>query len=112
MARLPYSAQSAKALPASTVSGIFPPIGIVGKGITGQTAGKNPAEFAKLPPAVKAGLLGPLGLLIGADLDLVDVALRLGAGVIGVALVIAGGFLIVKEQQAGLIGNVVKGVIK
>jgi hypothetical protein len=67
------------------------------------------SEFSR-----QAGLasLGPLGMLIGADLDLVDVALRIGAGVIGVALLIAGGFLIVKEQQAGLIGNVVKGVIK
>jgi hypothetical protein len=110
MAGLPFSAQRAKALPASTVSGIFDPI-IIGPGVNAPAA--NPAQTIRDAPApVRAALLGPLGLLIGADLDLVDVALRIGAGVIGVALLIAGGFLIVKEQQAGLIGNVVKGVIK
>lgn len=114
--RLPYSAQSARFLPASqrplgTVGNILDPGGIVGPIVTGRGAGKNPADFADLPPAVKAGLLGPLGLLIGADLDITDLILRIGAAAIGVAFLIAGGFLIVKETQATTIAKTVGGVI-
>lgn len=110
---LPYRSIRPTSLPASTrvlgtSSNILPPtVGIVGKGITGQTAGKNPAEFGKLPPAVRAAIGGPLGLLIGADLDFGDIALRIGAAVIGVAFVIAGGFLIVKESQGTAIGKAI-----
>lgn len=113
---LPYRAVRPTTLPASTrvlgTSGnILDPGGIVGPIVTGRGAGKNPADFGKLPAPVRAAIGGPLGLLVGADLDFGDIALRIGAAVIGVAFVIAGGFLIVKETQASTIAKTVGGVI-
>lgn len=109
---LPYRSVRPTSLPASTrvlgTSGnILDPGRIVGPIVTGRGAGKNPADFGNLPAPVRAAIGGPLGLLIGADLDFGDIALRIGAAVIGVAFVIAGGFLIVKETQASAVGKAV-----
>lgn len=99
MMPLPASRRPATALPASTAQGslglIIPPWlpGGVGEG-----------DSIIDPGGVTTGLANLLAT------DWKTVAVRLGAGIFGVALLIAGGFLIVKEQQAGLVGTVVKQV--
>jgi len=103
--RLPFSAQRATALPASQVGGIINPI-IIGPPIG---APGRPGSDASRTAAIAS--LGPLGLLIGADLDFVDVALRIGAGIIGVAFIVAGGFLLVKEYETSTIAKAVGGAI-
>ena len=101
---LPARAPASTVLPSSArvLGQISPPIGIItGNPSTGGAVG----AFRNAPAPVRALLGGPLGLLLGADLDLGELALRIGALVVGVALIIAGGFLVVKEAEGSALGR-------
>jgi hypothetical protein len=74
--------------------------------ITGNPASGGVVGAARDAPAiVRAGLVGPLGLLLGADMDLGELALRIAAAVVGVALIIAGGFMLVQQAKGSAIGK-------